>query len=859
MGYFDRIQKKARYFDADAGEYRWSAFTYTGSAAAGADYVNEEGLMVLYGANVFYDSGETGLRDVRVSTNFVNPLSSGNPSTARCYLYLTDPSALAGGDFTSPPPGCWGIASAEFEADTAGDWLSFDFTGLNKKPEQIYFLFTCSASNASQGSNQIYHYATGNYIPALGTGTRTPALSGGFTGGGAEGGGGYSLIDSGSRTGIFSRQDIELSRAERTASRVHLSFAGGGSVFLSVMGSNEDSLLDLSLYISDSPGFDTLRGVPTGNVLGQCRNVGWTGAFRVNVQAGADYYLFAVVERSGYAENSFTLTVSPESWSYSLRDCGAVYGLDQSEKVFTLSMGAFQTGRMGLSFDYKSYVSFSVSQGAAGSFAHVWLSEREGIQSGSGWPQSHVLMLGAGESAGMSVERGRQYYLFALYKGGAEPGSISVTVTPPPVLWFQGDGAAFDMLETPALHAAALSSARFARYRLSFAHTGTARIWTGDSRVPEGQRLEAYFCASDSFDASQGYPSGHLEHAYGQSFGETADLGFYAEVVAGKSYWLYLKNALRAEGLDTSVSYTLNIQPPEAHSRGYYLNSIDDSPEIRGDTELVNYLGRYTLSRRRIRFRFRGEAGFAVTYSAEGAGRSSLRGFLTETEDYDPEKGEPTGEWLARAEGEEGFEFSSRVSEERDYFLWIVCPEVYGDTLVRLDVKVRSPEVRYFRVTDGGEFYGLKAETRYAAAPGEGGVCLLELSFEKAGRVYLSCEDVTGEGRFMRLFVSDTAYLDALSGLPRGNILAESAGSEASPGAALDFFVTAKSAVCVFARDESVYSDVSFTLRLVHRGGAVYLKLGDSMRAALAYVYHDGAWRRALPCIRAGEGWKSSG
>ena len=38
MGYFDRLQKKAGYFDADTGEYRWSAFTYTGSAAAGADY-----------------------------------------------------------------------------------------------------------------------------------------------------------------------------------------------------------------------------------------------------------------------------------------------------------------------------------------------------------------------------------------------------------------------------------------------------------------------------------------------------------------------------------------------------------------------------------------------------------------------------------------------------------------------------------------------------------------------------------------------------------------------------------------------------------------------------------------------------
>ena len=74
------------------------------------------------------------------------------------------------------------------------------------------------------------------------------------------------------------------------------------------------------------------------------------------VSAGTAYYLFAVVERAGYTENSISIGISPESWSYTVIDRGTAQNLDQSEKSFTLSMGAFQVGRMALSFDYHSQI-----------------------------------------------------------------------------------------------------------------------------------------------------------------------------------------------------------------------------------------------------------------------------------------------------------------------------------------------------------------------------------------------------------------------------------------------------------------------------------------------------------------------
>ena len=209
MGYFGGLQKCARYYDGTA--YRWGAWVNTGSAAAGADYAAEDGLCVVYRAQAYYTGGESALLPLSVATNFINPQSTGNPSTACCYLYTFDPTNGGDARISAPPAGYAASAGpAAFSASVVGSYISFGFPAPEGKPAALYFWFTSAGSYAGFGSNQIYHYATGNWSGTLQTGTRTPAISGGFSGQGGSGGGGggetgvdaYSVKDCGSAMNI---------------------------------------------------------------------------------------------------------------------------------------------------------------------------------------------------------------------------------------------------------------------------------------------------------------------------------------------------------------------------------------------------------------------------------------------------------------------------------------------------------------------------------------------------------------------------------------------------------------------------------------------------------------------------------
>ena len=179
MGYFGGLQKCARYYDGTA--YRWGAWVNTGSAAAGADYAAEDGLCVVYRAQAYYTGGESALLPLSVATNFINPQSTGNPSTACCYLYTFDPTNGGDARISAPPAGYAASAGpAAFSASVVGSYISFGFPAPEGKPAALYFWFTSAGSYAGFGSNQIYHYATGNWSGTLQTGTRTPAISAAF-------------------------------------------------------------------------------------------------------------------------------------------------------------------------------------------------------------------------------------------------------------------------------------------------------------------------------------------------------------------------------------------------------------------------------------------------------------------------------------------------------------------------------------------------------------------------------------------------------------------------------------------------------------------------------------------------------
>ena len=233
MGYFGGLQKCARYYDGTA--YRWGAWVNTGTAAAGADYAAEDGLCVVYRAQAYYTGGESALLPLSVATNFINPQSTGNPSTACCYLYTFDPTNGGDARISAPPAGYAASAGpAAFSASVVGSFISFGFPAPEGKPAALYFWFTSAGSYAGFGSNQIYHYATGNWSGTLQTGTRTPAISGGFSGQGGSGGGGggetgvdaYSVKDCGSAMNIAqSARSFTMSMGRAQVGRMKVSFA----------------------------------------------------------------------------------------------------------------------------------------------------------------------------------------------------------------------------------------------------------------------------------------------------------------------------------------------------------------------------------------------------------------------------------------------------------------------------------------------------------------------------------------------------------------------------------------------------------------------------------------------------------
>jgi len=230
MGYFGRLKARAR------NKEGWSDYKYTGSASAGADLVSENTWCVVYAADVYYQGDGENLTSLSLSTNFVNPLSSGNPCTVSCYLYTFDPTNNGNFDVDAPPTGFYSAVSQSFKASTVGDHVTFSFGTTGIRPAQLWFWFTSTVTYESYGSNSIYHYATGNFDSTVNSGTKTPLLTGTFAGsntGGSEGGSGggesglYKAIASGSYSSLYTSWDFSYSRTQHDASYTALSFSGG--------------------------------------------------------------------------------------------------------------------------------------------------------------------------------------------------------------------------------------------------------------------------------------------------------------------------------------------------------------------------------------------------------------------------------------------------------------------------------------------------------------------------------------------------------------------------------------------------------------------------------------------------------
>ena len=845
MGYFTRLRKRSR------NESGWSGWKYTGSAAAGADLVSEENWCVVYAAEAVYESDRERISSLSVATNFVNPLSSGNPCTVCCYLYTSDPTQNGSFQVSSVPPGYIASAADSFEANTAGSYIAFSFTGLDMRPTGLYFWFTSSVSYESFGSNQIYHYATGNYSAALGTGTRTPALTGGFVGGGSGSSGGtdtageYTAVAAGSYSSIYAQRDFSISGKWHSASYTALSFTGSGTARFSCShGGGGDSFLQLRAYLTKGSGFDKSGGIPTGTVLASQSGGDWY-SFECQVQSGQTYYLWTIIDYCGTDTVPLDISIIPESWSFSLVNKGSSTNIAQSAKSFSMSMAAFQTGRMTLSFAYGGYTDISVSAGEGAFNAVLFVSEQQNIDSATGLPLDYSESFSLGYTASMMVEKGKTYYFFAIYNGGSEAGSVSFTITPPPVIWIQSGSNSYSLIKSAVSPSVSLGVQRYHCIKLSTADSGL--LWLKANSITEDYGgLCVYVSTKDCFDSQYGYPT-QTESSLWLYEGYESPI----DLIAGKNYYFYVVNDDYSRSVQASLTLTPAL-PPEGYSEELRRDHVVEDSFIS-----EQYIRRYSYSLNILSFRYRGQAVLSLAKPERESGKTvHLRAYLCSESGMDAAKGLPTGTVLASyTGGKESFSISFTAEEERAYYLYTVCEEIYGDYTADVELSVISPPPRYFSVTETGEYLGLGEELRYSAAPGESGVLRLELSFMSGGVAQISAVPTAGTGYLMG-WLSLSPYLDGYRGEPAQDTVKSARGSSDSPTLSMKCPVRGLTSYYLFIRGSGLYDKAEFTVSLSRSpaAAAVYRE-GKSVRAQ-PYIYHNGRWRAAMALCRKGESWR---
>jgi len=851
MGYFGRLRARAR------NKEGWSDYKYTGSASAGADIVSENTWCVVYAAEVNYQGSGENLTSLSLSTNFVNPLSSGNPCTVSCYLYTFDPTNNGSFAVDAPPAGFYSAVSHSFEASTVGDYVTFSFGTTGIRPAQVYFWFTSTVTYESYGSNSIYHYATGNYDSTVNSGTKTPLLTGGFTGtdtgdsgGGGTGGGtggSYRVVPSGSYSGIYTKWDFSYSRTQRDASYTALSFSSGGTVNFSCQhGSGGDNFLQMRCYLTLGSGFDIANGRPTGMLVASASG-GDNITFSAQVTSGQTYYLWTVIDYCGTATVPLNISIDPGGWNYSIADKGSQLSLDRTQRSFSMSMGKFQTGRMTLSFAYSAGVDIAVTASEGAFTGTLYISEQPDIDSSTGRPLSYITSFNAGTTGYLNVLKGKIYYFFAVFNGGSDAGNISFRITAPAVLWYQGGSTVYSLLEGSKSFSTSLTSFRYHFLQVSFAYTGTARISCTNASVGDGE-IWLYFGENADIDSSNGLALGWEETYAGRTINESI------EVVAGKTYHFIIRNGLPSYNL----SGTFTITAPQIIPS--YTKILQTYRYLELDASESQELERYSFSENKLSYKFRGKTVISGTKAANQSGKTlHLRAYLTSEEGMNTQSGVPYGPILASYTGQgESFTLECQVQEEREYYLYIVSSEIYSAAEGWVDLNITAPLERFFSVTESREFYDLWDTLDYSASPGESGVLRLELNFAKNGSAKITANPKNGASVPLCAYLAYTPYLDSRTGAPY-EIISSVHGSEDEPEVELSLNVRKNGSYYLFVRCMGIYDKADFDVCIKCMSAAVNIYSHGEFLRAQPYVYHEGAWHMATPLCRHTQSWISGG
>lgn len=723
MGFFSSLQKRVR---SASG---WSAW----SALGGADYVAESGKCVVYRVQANYAAGDSGIAALSIGTNFVNPLTSGTAAAATCYLYGSDPTAGGDAAVTSPPGGYIASASAEFSASNVGSYILFAFPEISGTPEALYFWFTSSVGTDAYGSNQIYHYATGNWNAALETGTRTPAIYGGLTG------------DPG---------------------------GSGGT-------------------------------------------------------AGVD--------------------------RFTIKDCGTRMDMPQSPWTGTMSMGVGEVGRIRFSFDFSVQTEVSVtSSGGAASLTRLYISTDPDIDESTGHPVSTVLQFDAdGSLSAARLARGKTYYLFALFDGGINAGSVSFAFTPGAQCWYEGDRAAYTRLAADPAHSVTLGAGRYSVISLTFANSGTARFYTGSTAIERPFFVYGYLSEEYNFDNSDGVCDPCLKMGHGSvETGDPPDYDMEYAVTAGRTYYLFTRSC----SADVPVSAAVHIVPPAAPS-GYVLVSKPAATDAAADISYDEECTRYTVREQKVSFRYRGTACIRAA-SPAGGGTAELRAYVSAAHGVDLATGTPTAQVLAQTAGvSTAADVTFFAEEGREYWVYITAEELLYAPSARLGIYIQSPPVRRYAVTETAEYASIAAETEHPASPGESGIVRLELTFKKSGAVLFSSTDAAGTHTRLAGALSRGTDIFPATGDPVSPALASGTGTQTHYSFAA--LVEAGVTYYFFSRDMWLYAAPAFTIHITPVPGAMHILAGGEEKNALPYIYVSGAWRTAAPMLYSAGRWRT--
>lgn len=431
MGYFGALTKCAR---NSAGWTGWAALS-------GADYVAEYDKCVVYRATANYDSTDSTIAAFSIGTNFVSPLSTKNPSTACCYLYTGDPTDGLNAAVNAPPGGYIAMAGpVSFEASNVGNYIIFSLPALSGAPDTLYFWFTSSAQYSSYSSNQIYHYATGNWSDTLQTGTKHPAIYGGLSGqissGGGSSGGAVevelSIKDFAAQYNLpQTERSFTMSLNKGEIGRMPISFAYSVQTDIVVTTTGDTQLS--KLFLSDQPDVYMDTGRPI-SILREFSAEGYTSAMRV--EKDKVYYVFAICSGGVYA-GSVSFTLYPPAPKWSEGDRAQYYAMDEI-KTRTVILGTGEYSVIEMSFAHSGAVSISTADSTLtqGLFIIGYLSPNDKIDVSYGEAVEHI-RYASGESGTpnyaftYAVESGQVYYLVTRNVSADDALTTMITIVPP--------------------------------------------------------------------------------------------------------------------------------------------------------------------------------------------------------------------------------------------------------------------------------------------------------------------------------------------------------------------------------------------------------------------------------------------